>query len=122
MNNPEQIDFSALARIMVPPGDDAELVRQLPAFSQKPSGLGVIQSKLFSLEIQKIDTTADGYPHGIRVQGRIRDNQPQTPDVVQNRLSKRKPFKGVFLACPTPRSTFPFRSGSATRQGSATAP
>ena len=27
-------------------------------------------------------------------------------------LSKRRPLSGVFLACPTPDSTFPLRSGS----------
>ena len=35
--------------------------------------------------------------------------------------SKSFPFSGVCLAWPTPRSTFPLRSGSRTRQGMATA-
>lgn len=39
-----------------------------------------------------------------------------------SRLSKRCPFNGVFCAWPTPDSTFPFRSGSRTRHGKATAP
>ena len=37
-------------------------------------------------------------------------------------LSKRRPFSGVFCAWPTPASTFPLRSGSPTRHGSATTP
>src|SRR5260370_6313775 len=34
-----------------------------------------------------------------------------------SRLSKRSPLSGFFLACPTPDSTFPLRSGSWIRQG-----
>src|SRR6516162_1704360 len=39
-----------------------------------------------------------------------------------SRLSKRIPLSGVFCVWPIPDSTFPFRSGSWIRQGSAATP
>jgi hypothetical protein len=39
-----------------------------------------------------------------------------------SRVSKRSPFKGVACVWPIADSTFPFRSGSPTRHGNATAP
>ena len=55
--------------------------------------------------------------------------RPSAPPSDRDRLgpprrarSKRRPLSGVFCVCPMADSTLPFRSGSPTRQGSATAP
>src|SRR5439155_24314626 len=51
-----------------------------------------------------------------------RSSQRSRYACASSRLSKRIPLIGVLFAWPTPDSTFPLRSGSWVRQGSATTP
>jgi len=82
MNDAKQIEFSTLARIMVPSGNDAELARQAPTFGEDSSRFRVMDTELFGFEIEEIEAALGRIADDPLVLPWIRDQQAQPADVV----------------------------------------
>ncbi len=98
MHDPKQIQFFAFARIVVPSGDDSELVRKVPAFGQEPAGFGVMHSERLALEVEQIQAPVGGAPDDTLIVSRKRDQKTQPADIVHDAGSVGVPYKSS--TCP----------------------
>src|SRR5579872_315422 len=79
----------------MPACDHAEFLRQAPFFGQKPAGLCVIDTKLFPLKIEEIQTKLCGVADDTLVFLRIGNDETKPADIVDYSGSERDIHKSA---------------------------
>jgi hypothetical protein len=98
MYDPKQIQFFAFARVVVPSGDDSELIRKVPAFGQEPASFGVMNPERLAFEVEQIQAPVGGAADDTLIVSRKGDQKTQPADIVHDAGSVSVPYKSS--TCP----------------------